>query len=994
MTTTLAPSSSNILDPTFTRLLTKTFISSDFADSQDNTFAETQALLSLAGIDILQEVHLARFKEIARTIKFSEVSAANTGTGVLGTVSGSFTNVEAVDEGTAYSLFNQILLLAAAQKIYKKTATIASDFPNIAAATNRTAAYLAQAVSPGVGPSWYKNLLSFTVGSLPFKIQLTPGTPGTYNITELLSTNTTDYPNAAFYIFPSNFIRDDFTAAVALRTNNGSSIMKPNDLPSGTFKARAAVYLATGKDTSDSSTNLSTINKATDVLAITSLINYTPSGNILLELNSLISDTNKRISASVIGDASLSDARLSSAISELPYNDSYAYAIANSTKLIRSVDFVTNKVYAYPDTVNKLNDWLKLVKKDASVFSQILLNNDSTASAIKTDLLKGEGLTASEALALAYTSSTLEFRSPSDDKQYIKVYNAIIDALSTGTSNLSKLSKPEDIAEYLSSKGTGANVTLAPEATAAPSTNTNSGINALEGNWNTLLTSIKNDPNPSISLDDLYNALVIVANQNNKYRSTIEDPNKIIAIWFPSTGVVSQKPTTVPGTNANVFWSIPETDVYTEDHSKRLMANYIAVNYDIRLLRDPRNNKYFDLLFKAGTDSGVSVNVLQATNLFAYNPALINGNVPSSTKIGTAEEIFAILNTKDDLSTYTKVRLYTEIKHSVANVTADIMDLISFFGKEVIYGLPEVPLQKDGTTESINPTTTATATGYLSHPSNFPNGTSTLYNTFPSNNETHKKQMKRSKVISKLIDIFNEDPNKAITANKNLELAKISPDFGAYVRFHTNFGTNNKTIFSGVIQNWLGAELAPSIEEIVVSSNTYSQVVKTAIMNYIQNGTNTGPTLGLSVKNLSAATDTITKDNSSLLTPSVTASVLSVANLTAKVFKKDKNVDVPSSPDTPLKLSEILGTPGKLDQLLAGLVASILDGSNDPTKLNGAGRLTLLEAGMSPSDVSLLVLAKNKRSNPWVLSNETLFQYLAGQDQDGVFVSDPQYAGP
>jgi len=963
------------LDPSITRMLTKTLISSDFADSGDNTFAETQALLALAGVDILQEVHLARFKDIALTIKFSEVASANGG-------AATFTNMNLATQDDVISQFNTALLAAAANKIYKTGTTVTSTgFTSLNLANAKTGSYLAQAVSPGVGPSWYKSLLKFQVGNLQFKIKITPGTnAGTFTIAEVTSADT-DYNDVLFVKFPSNPIIDDFTAAVAIRTNNTTSIMKPSDLPPGTFKSKAAVVLVTGKQASTSE-DLSSISQGTTVLSIISLITSIPSGNLLSELiflpSSSTNGTPNGILKKAIGDAAASDKRLAEGIFMLTYNDSYSYASDDTPLATRPIDFISSDVYQYSAKVTKIIDWLRTINRGSDILDKIYLNNDSNSTQIKADLLSTAQL---DIRANGFTNSSVTTTN-NQTKDYINVFRAVTDALLTEPLNLTKLLKVEDLANYLSSSGTGVNVTSAPAAT----TSLTNGINADEGKFNTLLTAIVNDPNPSISHDQIFDALVLMANQSNINRSTIEDVNKIISTWF-TPNVTSQFPSMTPATNAIDFWGIPATGVYTEEHAKRLMANYIAINYNLRLLKDQRNNKYFDLLIKTGTKTDNSISPLQRTDLYSYNnsSSIIVGNVPSETKIGTALEIFALLNPRNDISTYTKIRFYNEQKNGAANEMSDIIDLIAVFGEEVIYRLTEIPLKKDGT-EAIVVSSQFDENSCFSFSTNLPTGTSYLP-TYLFNNDEHKILVKRIKYIGRLIDVYNKSTNSSLRANKIFELAKRIPDFNKFVRYGTNFNTRNQGIFKNIITNWLQNELTQSISPIVVSSDTYYIIVKDAIMTYLQGAASDG-NLNLDDRLLSSAVDTLSTNNTALLTPTISYALIYLAELAVLLKNKDKNVDKETVIDRPFKLIDFIGTNSKQDQILAGLIASSTDNSKDIFKLNDSGRAALVDIGMPNSDINSLVISKSLRITPWKLSKEIEFQYLAGQNEEGKFVAD------
>lgn len=971
----MGSTTTNVLtsDPTFARMLVKTLISSDFADSGDNTFAETQALLPLAGIDILLEVHLARFRDIAKSIKFADVTAINTGANRLGTADNAFTDVSAANEAAAKDAFNLAYYVAVAKKCFKDSAALGTTggFSSFATANDTIAAYLAQPVSPGVGPSWYKVLLAFSVGIMSFKIKFNDKGNSKYDIIEVL-TSDADYEAAEFYSAPPNPIKSDFTAAKAVKANNGPSLMKPIDIAPGSFKAAAAVLLATGIDTSSGSADLSSIDKANEVLEIVGLITLIPSGDLLFELNSLT--TGSGISKTAIGDASDSDLRLGVGIRALSNNNSYAYA-SSTPLLLRSVDFATPPVYRFSDKVTKVVRWLKIVKKDNSALSEILLGSDSNSSDIKAVL---QSTATTDVKAAYFTTANLTTADTSKDKTYSNGYKAAVDATSTGTVNILTLVRAEEVANYLSSNGTANNTLVAPTSTTSNTT----GINANEGNFDALMSAYASAPTPTVNIDLIFEALMLVAARNNKSRGVFEDIYKIISTWFATTPTPqSQKPTTSPVTNLNNFWTLPAQSEFTEEHARRLVVNYILTNYNIRLLADPRNKSYFDLLFKIGTNTGANVNPVQATNLFAYNPSFINSNAPVS-RVGTPEEIFAILNKREDLSTFTKLRFWIELKYITVNSTDDIMDIIALFGKEVVYEIQEMPLSKNSDA-LIVPANTADATTQFGNGTNFPNATTSFYVTFTTNNDAHKKLLKRNKVIASLIDILNEDSNSSIKANKLLDLAKSTSDFGNFIRFHTNYNTNNNNIFKTIIENWLANELASSIEEIVVSKNTYGSIVKNAIKNYVTN------TLGLASKALSSATDTTSATNTALLIPSISGSVLAAALLGSKVMSKDANVDDSTKVDSPLKLNDFIGTASKQDMLLIGLIASIKDGSMDITKLNDNGRKSLLEAGVSLSDIALLVLARNMRSDAWTLSKEIKFTFLAGQDTNGLFVSDP-----
>jgi len=965
----MAGSTTNVLtsDPAFARMLVKTLISSDFADSGDNTFAETQALLALVGIDILLEVHLTRFKDIAKTIKFADVAAVNTGDNKKGDTAGVFTNVAADNEAAARDAFNLAYYVAVAKKCFKDSAALgATGFTTLSVANDTIAAYLAQPVSPGVGPSWYKLLVAFSVGIIPFKIKVTDKTGGKYDITEVL-TSDSDYDATEFYTAPSNPIKSDITAAKAVKKNIGSSLMKPGDIPLGIFKAAAGVLLATGIDTSSGTADLSSINTAQKVLNIVGLITATPSGDLLFELNSLT--TGSGIVKTATGDASDSDSRLAEGIRALNNNGSYAYA--NSSPLVtRPVDFITAPVYQYSGKVTKVVRWLKIVKKDNSALAEILIGADSNSSEIKTDL---QSTNSADIKGLYYTNDNLTTADATKDKSYGTVYKAAVEATSTGTVNITAFTRAEELANYITSNGTAANVTAAAAATTSNTT----GINAAEGSFNTLISAFASAPIPTVSIDLIFEALMLVAARNNKTRGVYEDIYKIISTWFAATPV-SQKPTTSPPTSVSSFWNLPGPNEYTEEHARRLVVNYILTNYNIRLLADPRNKSYFDLLFKIGTNSGVNVNTLQATQIFSYNPNFIGGNAPVS-KVGIPEEIFAILNKREDLTTFTKLRFWIELKYTTVNTTDDIMDLIAAFGKPIVYDLPEMPLSKNGG-DLITPSNTNNS--ILGNSTNSPNGTSTFYITYAINNDAHKKLLKRNKVIANFIDILNEEQNISIKANKLLDLAKFTIDFDNFVRYHINYNSTNTNAFRTIIEVWLTNELASSIEEIVVSKNTYGSIVKNAIINYVSN------ILNLDNKALSAATDTATPNNEDLLIPSISSSVLASAVLASKVMKKDPNVDNPTKADSAIKLSDFLGTPSKQDMLLIGLIASIMDGSKDITKLNENGRKSLVEAGVSLSDIALLVIAKNMRSDAWTLSKETKYSFLAGLDSNGSFVAD------
>ena len=962
-------------DPVFMRLLAKTLISTDFADSGNNTFAETQALLPLAGIDILLDVHLTRFKEITKTLKFSDIAAANTGGGKKGTTDGAFVQVTAATDTEAMDVFNYVAIVAAAKKSFNTSASINDTaYLDSEKANDTLADYLAQPVSPGVGPTWYKALLAFGVGNMPFKLKITDNGSGKRTITELQSTET-NYEASVFYQFPSNPIKNDFTAAGAVRRNNGNNLMKPTDMPSGTIKAAAAVYLVTGIDTSGGDKDLTGINTASKVLDIVGLITNAPTGDYLYELNSLTTAA-KGINKAAIGDASLTDPRLSAGIIALNNNNSYAYASNSDPKVTRSVDFINDQVYQYSSVVTRLIRWLKIVKKDISALADIYIGSDNNSSALKADLIKGSPDGNADSTATYYANSNLTGADPTKNKIYRSVFKAATDSVSTGTTNLAKFTNPADLAAYISGNGTSDNVTQSPANTTSGST----GINATDGNFNSVISAMVSATKPNISLDLIFDALKLVAMQSNKVRGSFDDVLKIISTWF-NANVVPQKPTTTPITTTDMFWDLPPQGEYTEKHAKRLVANYIASNYSLRILSDSRNQAYFDLLFQLGTNSGVGVNSLQAVNLYAYNPILISGNVPVAAKIGTADEVFTLLDKKPDLSTFSKIKLYSEIKFGTVNTTEKIMDLVSVFGKSGIYEISESPLTKDGAEIFVTTTPLNAATSF-SEPTNIPDGSTTFYATYTTNNDSHKKLTKRNKVIGRFLDIFAEETNSSIKANKMLDLAKNTTDFNNFVRHHTNFKASTLELFKNIIILWLTNDLAPSIEDIVISSNTYGATVKNAIMAYV------GTTLGLASRPLTSATDTITANNANLLTSSISNSVIAAAQLAAKLTKKNPNMDDQGKLDPPIKLKDFAGTASKQDMLLVGLVASNLDGSKDSTKLNASGRTALLEAGVSLSDLALLVIAKNSRSDFWTLSKEVKYYYLAGVDDNGSFVSD------
>jgi len=958
-------------EPAVAISLAKTFMATDFTDSGTTSTSETQALLPLFGQETVINALTSRYRDIAKSLTYTDVAAVNIGNNKAGDTEKAFSNVSASTADEAKNIFLIAVLVAAAIKAYKSNATYGgTGFDTLANATQTFSNYLAQAVAPGFGSAWATKYQSFSVGDLAMKIKVTAGAPGKFTIAEMLSTDSS-YAETSVVSHPNHTLGDDIGSARAIRNNNASNVLKTTDIPDGFFGVAAAIYLANGIDTTSGLQSLATITTAPQVLAITSLVTKVSAGGLINDILAITVPTGGAMPKSAIGDASDSDPRLATGIKGLTINAAYAYA-SSSPLAQRSIDFVNDPVYQYSSKVTKLLRFAKICKKTIPDLAAIFLSNDTNSSDVKTDLTS---TLAEDVKATAYTTSSVTTTVTSKDKSYSNVLAAVQGAVQTGPTDPLALTTSQGLAEFFGNNGTGANVTQAAAATTSPTT----GINALEGSFSTFMTAFAGATKPTVSLDIIFEAIKLLAKQNNSTRGAYDDVYKIISTWFPTGSNNPQVPTTVPVTTSTLFWNVPGNGIYTEEHAKRLFARYVAVNYSFRFLSDSRNKSYFNLLFKPGTNTGSTVNQLQATQIFGYEPDLITGNVPNTSKIGNGTEVYAALEENPDLSTFTKIRLFIEIVQGTVSTSDKLMTLLGKFTKKVIYEMTESPVSKGGL-ELLVPSS-GNAANRFSNSNNIPSGTS-YYATYSSNTDAHKAAVKRGKILALFMDLHNSSENNSLAGNRMLELYQTASDFlPVFVKLHTNYGTNNSGIFTGVIQTWLKCDLSTQIQTIVTSSYTYGSISKDAIKNYISSD------LGLSGKSLPLASDTITQNNTSLITPTLSTAVKNAATLASKVRSKDVNLDDPSKSDTKLKLGDFLGTSGKQDQILPGLIAALEDGKDD-TKLSTVGRNLLLEAGMSSSDISLLVISKYLRSDPWLQSNSIQYQFLSGSDNLGTFVSE------
>jgi hypothetical protein len=526
---------------------------------------------------------------------------------------------------------------------------------------------------PGSGNAWVAAVTNYRLPVASFKLSDITNNSGAISVSD--QTNDSSFRLASglapvFYqVSPSGFGLNTTDQLVALlkkgaqftlptTTSNTISVVTAadgllkTDLPSLSV-AQAATYL-TGLDVSSSTSaalNTLTAQNISDIANLSSSRTTPGSNAILVDLNNLgagTAATATRLSIVAIGAAALTpinNVEIQTAIRGLTYNQAWAYvpstvALGLPVNLARnqyeSAD--TSDVWLYDNAVKQIVRFMDLVGIQISDLID-LYNNRGTSSVvndfstIKTALLVSAiGPCTAISKASDYTSNPV---GGAPSKRLVNVLGAVKHYSRTAATDFSGMKDAQSIAAYISDDFTKF---CSVSSTSIQSTTATLGLNDADGLFDAYLAqcgAVDRRTRPSLKVDDIYDALVLIARCNIGINNLSQSPNSVIKAWLGISNVVR---TDIPANTvavggviqtSDIFWGLSAVldDYEQDDNVKRALASYIlnASTYNGQkffLLDEPANDKYFAKMIQASGSVQISNGAVNPVQLYGLDAAV------------------------------------------------------------------------------------------------------------------------------------------------------------------------------------------------------------------------------------------------------------------------------------------------------------------------------------------------------------------------------------